>query len=77
MAEPIDPQYRAMMNRVAKALDEGFKPNGFCLLVFPLGEKPDGRINYISNANREDMLLALKEFIARHEGRVPSEPGHG
>jgi len=41
---------------------------GFALFVFPLGEG-EGRMNYISNARREDMLAALKEFIARNEGR--------
>ena len=39
-------------------------------LVFPFGQ-PNGkhRANYLSNANREDMLATMKEFIARAEGR--------
>jgi hypothetical protein len=76
MADPIDPQYREMMNRLARALDEGLGGLGFCLLVFPRNT-PDGRVNYVSNANREDMIVALKEFIARQEGRVPPGAGHG
>lgn len=44
------------------------KPFGFALLVFPFGDKPKGRMNYISNAQRADMLIAMKEFIARSEG---------
>lgn len=48
----------------------GEKTMGFCLLLFPFSGKGDGRINYISNAERADMLTAMKEFIARNEGRI-------
>ena len=41
---------------------------GFALLIFGTG-KSDGRMNYISNSNREDMLAALHELLARFEGR--------
>lgn len=74
---PISPEYSAMMNDVAKAIDRFFnggnvpKTTGFCLLVFPFGENDPAkdRINYISNAEREDMIVAMKEFLARAEGR--------
>jgi hypothetical protein len=26
-------------------------------------------MNYVANVDREDMLVAMKEFIARNEGR--------
>jgi hypothetical protein len=42
--------------------------------VFPLNTG-EGRMNYISNANREDMVVALKEFIAASEGRAHDAPG--
>lgn len=76
---PIQEETRELMNTVATALDTIFngenckkedKKWGFALLVFPFGEKPNGRMNYISNGHREDMIVALKEFIARSEGRV-------
>jgi hypothetical protein len=75
---PIEPAYRDTMNRVAGALDEAFngiaKGNdrkvGFVLLVFPFGAD-DGRCNYVSNgAAREDIVVMLKEQIARFEGQV-------
>lgn len=77
---PISPEYKELMNTLAGALDEIFngknvksedKKNGFALLVFPFtgkGTGTDERINYISNAQRPDMLTAMKEFIARSEG---------
>ena len=42
---------------------------GFALLVFPLNEPLGGRVNYISNADRASMVVALKELLARWEGQ--------
>jgi hypothetical protein len=36
---------------------------GFTLLLFTFG--PGGTLSYISNADRSDMLLSMKEFIGR------------
>ena len=55
-------------NTLAAELDKMFKPYGFALLVFPMNTS-DGRMNYISNAERESMIVAMKEFIAKHEHR--------
>lgn len=77
--EPISPEYMEMMNSLAAAIDDLFngkerpKKNGFVLLVFPFGEPV--KVNYISNAKREDMLAAMKEFIARAEGRYHETEG--
>ena len=73
---PIQAQYEAKMREIAVFIDQYFngdvrpKATGFALLVFPFGQ-PDGdhRANYLSNADREDMLATMKEFIARAEGR--------
>ena len=72
MADPIQPDLIEIMNNIAKLLSKIFKPYGFSLLVFPFAQndKGNGRMNYISNANREDMLAAMKEFIANAEGRL-------
>ena len=76
---PIQDDAHAMMNAVAKALDHAFNPDlqnkkfGFALLVFPFGEAPSNRMNYICNAHRDDMIAALKEFISRNEGTHPEE----
>ncbi len=73
---PIDEGYRA----IARQLDLCFngsgaaKRIGFCLFVFEFGKIDAGRVNYISNANRADMIVAVKEWLARAEGRVPTTP---
>lgn len=73
----IEKAHYEQMNAVVKGLDQIFNGNargsarqvGFVLLVFPFGEK-DGRCNYISNgANRDDIIVMLKEQIARFEGQ--------
>lgn len=77
---PIERKHRSQMNAIMEALTQVFPGYGISLMVFEL-DKPGsphtaGRINYISNAERASMLTALKEFIARSEGRFHDEP-HG
>lgn len=81
--DPVSPEYLALLNATAEALDKIFN-NGlkgderqvaFILILTPFGEKPDARLNYISNANRQDAIAALKEFIARNEGRYHESGG--
>lgn len=72
--QPIEPHLRKIMNDIGKTLantinEVGEGKYGFCLFVFNFGEK--GRINYISNAQREDMVATLKEFIANVESEFP------
>lgn len=78
---PIEAAFRQQMNAIAEVLDDTFKGDkrgadrktGFVLLVFPFtgpdGEKYDGRANYISNANRADIVTLLKEQLAYFSGQ--------
>ena len=75
---PAEPEYIEQMKAIAKALDQIFngelrghdRKTGFILMVFNYGEAA-GRCNYISNgANREDVIVMLKEQIARFEGQA-------
>lgn len=83
--QPIEPAFREQMNQLGHFLDETFNGDlkrgerkvGFALLVFKFGSGDDHRSNYISNANREDMLATMKEFIARAEGRYEPPGGKG
>lgn len=78
MAEPIEAKYLAQMNLLASELDDRFNGKGvrgksrkvgFVLLVFPFGEGKGNRTNYISNADRRDIVVLLKEMTARFEGQ--------
>lgn len=79
---PIDPEFHAKMNALAEILDEFFngpqlpglpRPRtvGFFLTRFPF-DAP-GRFNYISNADKLDVRVMLKDVTARIEGRMSVE----
>ena len=79
---PIEPDLYELMNALARGVDEILngeirpKRNGFVLMVFPFEEvKEGGRCNYISNAQRADIVIMLKEQIKRFEGQ-PDMTGH-
>ncbi len=83
---PIEPQHRELMNKLAHGLDEMFNGElkgqarkvGFCLLVFNFDEpREGGRCNYISNAERRDVVALLKEQIRYFEGQPDTLRGTG
>lgn len=72
-----DRHYREM-NAIASALDETLNESGakkvcFVLLVTEFNQMA-GRVNYISNGRREDIVVMLKEVLARFEGQ-PEQSG--
>ncbi len=80
--DPISPEQKAMMNAIAKTIDAALNPDGpkrigFALLTYHFGEDitGTGRINYIGNGQRPDVLTALKELVARWEGRYQEPEG--
>jgi hypothetical protein len=78
--KPIQPETREFMNDIAHAIDyalNGKKPPkwGFALLIYPFGDPGEDRMNYIGNGKREDVLVALKELVARWEGRLMETGG--
>ena len=81
MTDPIEPRYKAEMNAIAELLDDAlngdqpYRETGFVLLMFDFGV--DKRMNYISNAERADIISALKELVANFEGRAVNYHGQG
>jgi hypothetical protein len=80
--DEISPEQKAMMNAIAKTIDTalngtGPKHIGFALLTYRFNEDitGTGRINYIGNGQRENVLVALKELVARWEGRYAEPEG--
>jgi hypothetical protein len=76
--QPIQEQFVKQMNAIADVLQKVFNGDlpiskskiGFALLCFDMDAAPGARTNYICNCERADMLNAMKEFIARAEGRI-------
>jgi hypothetical protein len=83
MAAEIEHEYRSKMEKIAEVLDEVFNGTlkghdrkvGFTLLIATFGDIKDGRVNYISNAERDDAISMMKELIARFEGRYSEDEG--
>ena len=79
--KPIENELSEFMNDLASLLDKALNGDkkgkdrkfGYMITIFPFGDNPEHRFNYISNAERSTMLSAMKEVIARFEGRY-SEP---
>ena len=82
--EEIQDEFRIFMNELARMIDEICQDTfgrkiGFALLMFEFddmakGPTGEGRINYLSNASRDDMRTALKELLARWEGMDVTAP---
>ncbi len=83
MPAPIQPDAHGPMNRLARQIDKGLNGKargkdrrwGFVLLVAEFNKIEGGRVNYISNGDRADMIAMLKEYLARVEGRVAPDVG--
>ncbi len=67
LMEDIASVLDGILNGEVKGSD---KKNGFVLLVFPFGGPEGARTNYVSNGKREDIVVALKEIVARFEGQA-------
>lgn len=66
---PISEEVKDALNVVARRVEEATPDGyGFAILMFHLGPEP-GAMIWLSNADREDMLKALGEFLTVH-GRM-------
>jgi hypothetical protein len=69
---PIDPKYKESMVALAKGIDQVLnkkktgdeRRTGFVLMVFPFGDA-SGRCNYVSNAERKDIVRMFKFQLKR------------
>lgn len=75
--DQIEEAIRAKMQGIAAILEGAINPPGkprkwgFLFALFPFEEQ--GRFNYISNADRKDIVVLLKEMVARFEGQPEIE----
>ena len=65
---------KSRMPKIAKCVD-GLLPNGygFCVLAFNFGEVENKEMIYASNANREDIVQAMKEWIEKTENNYAND----
>lgn len=60
-----DPEIEVILKDLGKIIGSSLpKGVGFSLFIFDIGE--GGNMFYISNADRQDMIKAMKEFIERN-----------
>jgi|AraplaMF_Col_mMF_1032025.scaffolds.fasta_scaffold00318_19 hypothetical protein len=77
---PIDPSVAALMQSLARGVDEvlngaGHRHTGFVLLAFPLNTE-EGRANYISNVQRPQVVQLLRAQLARFEAQEKEAHGN-
>ena len=78
--EKISERYRREMNDLAQALDKSFNGDrkghdrNVCFTLLVTDFNKSGRVNYISNGERTDIVTMMKELIARFEGQ-PEQSG--
>lgn len=63
MANDVRERMQAVAKAVERELPEGW---GYFVLAFPFGEGADHRADYVSNAQRKDVLNVMKEFLIRN-----------
>jgi hypothetical protein len=60
---PIDPEMKQLMNEIAHIIG-GQLPDGWGFALFLMQYGPDGTMTYISSAERQDIVDAMREWIA-------------
>ena len=65
---------KSKMQNIARKVKEELPDNfGFVVLAFKFNEK--GEMIYVSNANRQDVVQAMKEFIEKTENNYGNDTG--
>lgn len=78
---PVEKEFIERMKAVAIGIDQYLnapgvpKEIGFVVLMFKFGETQGGRMNYMSNANRADVINALTEQLAYFKGAPDNQQG--
>lgn len=72
MQEMVKGKMQGIARKVETELPKGF---GFVVLAFPFGENEDNEMIYISNANRQDVIESMKEFIKKTKNNYGNDTG--
>lgn len=65
-----------LLQALAKLIAKTVAPHGFVLLTIAPSETAEAgsSVNYVSNVDRKDMTIAMKEVVGRFEGQ-PRQSG--
>ena len=71
--EYIKGKLQNIAQNIDKELPEGF---GFALLTFKFNAEPDtSELMYVANADRQDIVKAMKELIEKTENNFGNDTG--
>ena len=71
----MDEEVKKKLTDIAKKIDGDLPDNyGFCLLTFGFNDVGK-ELMYVANANREDIVKAMKEWIAKTENNFGNDTG--
>lgn len=71
--EIVKSKLQEIARKVDNELPEDF---GFIVLTFKFNAKPDtAQMMYVSNANRDDVIKAMEEFIQKTKGNYGNDTG--
>lgn len=71
--EYIKGKLQGIAKNIDDELPEGF---GFALLTFKFNTEPDtSELMYVANANRQDIVKAMKEWIEKTEDNFGNDTG--
>ena len=75
--EPLTPELQMKLAGVAGIIDNTFnhenmeqKEVAFALLLFPIGEKPNGDAVYVSGSPRDEMAYCLQLWLEKEQQRM-------
>ena len=70
IGDKVSEDLEASMQALAAVIMETIAPRAYCLLIFEADTTGD-QMGYVSNANRDDMCEAMRQFIVAHERAKP------
>lgn len=72
--EEIEEIVKSRLQSIAKKVDKEL-PTGFGFVVLSFAFNNPGQMMYVSNANREDIVKAMKEWIEKTENNYGNDTG--
>lgn len=72
--EEIEELVKSRLQRIAEKVNNEL-PTGFGFVVLSFAFGNPGQMMYVSNANREDIVKAMKEWIEKTENNYGNDTG--